>query len=36
LLKPTLHPLDKVSQWNKVDEDLVNKLVSENYLQLHY
>lgn len=36
LLKPTLHPLDKISKWNKVDADLVNKLDPENYLQLHY
>ena len=36
LLKPTLHPLDKPSKWNKVRNDLKEKLVSDNYIKLHY
>jgi len=36
LLKPTLHPLDRNSKWNKVAKNLVGKLKDEDYLKLHY
>lgn len=36
LIKPTLHPLDRNSTWNKVDEDLVEKIDESSYLILHY
>ena len=36
LIKPTLHPLDKVSQWNDIDKSLVNKLNESDYLKSHY
>ena len=36
LLKPTLHPLDKESQWTKVPDFIKNKLKSEDYYSLHY
>jgi uncharacterized sulfatase len=36
VLKPTLHPLDKQSQWNKVSKDLVGTLKKEDYLKVHY
>ena len=36
ILKPTLHPLDKNSNWNKVPEDLLNKLSDDDYIKLHY
>jgi uncharacterized sulfatase len=36
LLKPTLHPLDKESQWTKVPDFIKNKLNSEDYYSLHY
>ena len=36
LIKPTLHPLDKVSQWNDIDRSLENKLNESDYLSSHY
>ena len=36
LIKPTLHPLDKVSQWNEIDKSLANKLNESDYLKSHY
>lgn len=36
LIKPTLHPLDRNSKWNKVDEDLVGKIDESSYIILHY
>ena len=36
LIKPTLHPLDRNSKWNKVDEDLVGKIDDSDYIILHY
>lgn len=36
LIKPTLHPLDRNSKWNKVDEDLVGKIDESSYITLHY
>ena len=35
-LKPTLHPLDKESQWTKVPSHLINKLTKKDYLTSHY
>ena len=35
-LKPTLHPLDKESQWTKVPNHLRNKLTKKDYLTSHY
>jgi uncharacterized sulfatase len=36
LIKPTLHPLDKNSKWNKVSSELENKLNEYDYIELHY
>ena len=36
ILKPTLHPLDKNSKWNKVPQNLMGKLNNEDYIKLHY
>ena len=36
LIKPTLHPLDKASQWNDIDRSLENKLNESDYLSSHY
>ena len=36
LIKPTLHPLDRNSKWNKVSDDLTAKLKPEDYLSVHY
>ncbi|MDB9712813.1 sulfatase-like hydrolase/transferase [Flavobacteriaceae bacterium] len=36
LIKPTLHPLDRNSKWNKVSFELENKLDENDYIQLHY
>ena len=36
VLKPTLHPLDKISKWNNVPNDLIGKLKDEDYVKLHY
>ena len=36
LLKPTLHALDKTSQWNQVRVDLEGKLNTDDYMNLHY
>ena len=36
LIKPTLHPLDRNSKWNKVDEDLVGKIEDSDYIISHY
>ena len=36
LIKPTLHPLDRVSKWNKVEEELAGKLIESDYIPVHY
>ena len=36
LIKPTLHPLDRVSNWNKVDDNYINKLNESDYTVKHY
>jgi uncharacterized sulfatase len=36
LIKPTLHPLDRNSKWNKVSSELENKLNKNDYIELHY
>tara|TARA_B110000459_G_C16570873_1_gene476354 strand:- start:105 stop:1544 length:1440 start_codon:yes stop_codon:yes gene_type:complete len=36
LIKPTLHPLDRNSKWNKVSSELENKLNENDYIELHY
>tara|TARA_B100000287_G_scaffold30397_1_gene28562 strand:- start:718 stop:2118 length:1401 start_codon:yes stop_codon:yes gene_type:complete len=36
VLKPTLHPLDKNSKWNNVPDDLIGKIIDEDYVKLHY
>ena len=36
ILKPTLHPLDKNSKWNRVPQNLTAKLKNEDYIKLHY
>ena len=36
VLKPTLHPLDKNSKWNKVPDDLIGKLNDDDFVKLHY
>ena len=36
ILKPTLHPLDKNSKWNRVPQNLTGKLKNEDYIKLHY
>ena len=36
ILKPTLHPLDKNSKWNRVPQNLNGKLKNEDYIKLHY
>jgi uncharacterized sulfatase len=36
LLKPTLHPLDKDTQWTSVTKRLRNTIKDSDYLDLHY
>ena len=36
LIKPTLHPLDRNSKWNKVSADLEHKLSESDYYPTHY
>jgi uncharacterized sulfatase len=36
LLKPTLHPLDKQSEWNNIPDDLENTLKEDYYYDTHY
>ena len=36
LIKPTLHPLDKISKWNEIDKSLINKLNQSDYISSHY
>ncbi len=36
LLKPTLHPLDRQSKWNKVPKNLEATIMPKDYLNLHY
>ena len=36
LIKPTLHPLDRPSKWNNVNEKLQGKLTSKDYKSIHY
>jgi uncharacterized sulfatase len=36
LIKPTLHPLDRLSKWNDVSAGLEGRLTKEDYKSLHY
>lgn len=36
LIKPTLHPLDRTSKWNKPDKALLGTLTDEDYIEVHY
>ena len=36
LIKPTLHPLDRQSKWNKPDATLIGSLTSKDYMPVHY
>ena len=36
LIKPTLHPLDKDTQWTSVTKRLRNTIKDSDYLDLHY
>jgi uncharacterized sulfatase len=36
LIKPTLHPLDKETEWTKVPDNLENKIKSSAYMYSHY
>ena len=36
LIKPTLHPLDRNSKWNKVSEENLKGLKSNDYMNSHY
>ena len=36
LIKPTLHPLDRNSKWNKVSTENLDALKAENYIKCHY
>ena len=36
LIKPTLHPLDRLSKWNIVDAHLLGQLTESDYVPVHY
>jgi uncharacterized sulfatase len=36
LIKPTLHPLDRNSKWNKVSSEVEGKLTKNDYYPVHY
>tara|TARA_Y100001934_G_scaffold176577_1_gene209127 strand:- start:8 stop:985 length:978 start_codon:yes stop_codon:yes gene_type:complete len=36
IIKPTLHPLDKVSKWTKVPKNLIGKIKENKYVKSHY
>ena len=36
LIKPTLHPLDRNSKWNKVSKENLKGLKSNDYMKSHY
>lgn len=36
LIKPTLHPLDRASKWNKVPNKLLGTLKDSDYMEVHY
>lgn len=36
LIKPTLHPLDRTSKWNKPEKSLLGTLKDEDYMTVHY
>ena len=36
LIKPTRHPLDKVSKWNTIPKNLENILMNKDYMKSHY
>ncbi|MGB2128522.1 MAG: sulfatase family protein [Flavicella sp.] len=36
LLPPTLHPLDRVSKWNKIRHDMEGSLQKSDYIKVHY
>ena len=36
LIKPTRHPLDKISKWNTIPKNLENILMNKDYMKSHY
>jgi hypothetical protein len=36
LIKPTFHPLDRISKFNKIDFTLENILEEKDYISVHY
>ncbi len=36
LLPPTLHPLDRLSKWNKIGNELQGTLEKNDYIKVHY
>ena len=36
LIKPTLHPLDKETEWTNVPDGLKNKIKLSTYMDSHY
>ncbi len=36
LIKPTRHPLDKISKWNPIPKNLENILKNKDYIKSHY
>jgi hypothetical protein len=36
LIKPTLHPLDRNSKWNKVTSDMLGTIDETDYMAVHY
>ena len=36
LIKPTFHPLDRISKFNKIDSSLEGILQLEDYIPVHY
>ena len=36
LIKPTRHPLDKITKWNTIPKNLENILNDSDYIKSHY
>ena len=36
LIKPTRHPLDKITKWNTIPKNLENILMNKDYMKSHY
>ena len=36
LIKPTRHPLDKISKWNTIPKNLENILMNKDYMKSYY